>query len=123
HRAMQDQYLLSMHTSDVRLNLTLTRPFDSIHSLGPDTASIIALTLLALKSVGFTIADASISSGLKFLSEALLTNFCGNGHVYPTAASALAFKAYDQPYEGALSAVYILSQQTSDRGFSDSSRS
>lgn len=123
NRTLAIQYLLSLQNSDGSFNLTRTRPFDSIYSLGPDTASITALTLLALKSVGFTIADASISSGLKFLSEALLTNFCGNGHVYPTAASALAFKAYDQPYEGALSAVYILSQQNSDRGFSDSSRS
>jgi len=123
NRTLAIQYLLSLQNSDGSFNLTRTRPFDSIYSLGPDTASITALTLLALKSVGFTIADASISSGLKFLSEALLTNFCGNGHVYPTAASALAFKAYDQPYEGALSAVYILSQQNSDGGFSDSSRS
>src|SRR5207244_11875585 len=68
-------------------------------------------------------ADASMSCVLKCLREDLLTNLCGNGHVYPTAASALACKAYDHPYEGALSVVYILSQQNSDRGFSDSSRS
>ncbi len=123
NRTLAIQYLLALQNPDGSFNLTGTRPFDSIYSLGPDSVSITALTLLALKSVGFTIDDASISSGLKFLSEALLANFCGKGHVYPTAISALAFEAYNQPYEGASSAVYILSQQNSDGGFSDSSRS
>jgi len=43
--------------------------------------------------------------------------------VYSTAVSTLVFKAFDQPYESAASTVYILSQQNSDGGFSDSSRS
>src|SRR5207249_4792185 len=84
---------------------------------------ITALTLLALKSYGFTIDQAPISNGLKFLSEVVLANSCRNGQVYSTAVSTLVFKAFGQPYESAGSTVYILSQQNSDGGFSDSSRS
>jgi PKD repeat protein len=122
NRTRAIQYLLTLQNLDGSFNLTSTRPYDSIYSLGPDPVSITALTLLALKSFGFTTDNAPISSGLKFLSEALITNSCGNGHVYSTAMSTLAFKAYNQLYEGATSTIYILSQQNSDGGFSDSSR-
>lgn len=123
NRGLAIQYLLTLQNLDGSFNLTSTKTYDPIYSLGPDPVSITALTLLALKSVGFTIESLPISSGLKFLSKALLTNFCGNGHLYPTAMSTLAFKAYNQPYEGTASIVYVLSQQNSDGGFSDSSRS
>src|SRR5436309_81956 len=83
----------------------------------------IASTLLALKSYGFTIDQAPISNGLRFLSEAVLASSCENGHVYSTAVSTLVFNAFDQPYESAASTVYILSQENRDGGFSDSSRS
>jgi PKD repeat protein len=123
NRTLAIQYLLTLQNPDGSFNLTSTRPYDPIYSLGPDPVSITALTLLALKSVGFAIDNVAISSGVKFLSEALLANFCGNGHVYSTALSTLVFKAYAQPYEEATSTVYLLSQQNSDGGFSDSSRS
>ncbi len=123
NRTRAIQYLLTLQNPDGSFNLTSTRSYDPIYSLGPDPVSITALTLLVLKSYGFTIDQAPISNGLKFLSEAVLANSCRNGHAYSTAVSTLVFKAFDQPYEWAASTVYILSQQNSDGGFSDSSRS
>jgi len=123
NRTRAIQYLLNLQNPDGSFNLTSTRSYDPIYSLGPDPVSITALTLLALKSYGFTIDQAPISNGLKFLSEAVLANSCRNGQVYSTTVSTLVFKAFDQPYEWAASTVYILSQQNSDGGFSDSSRS
>jgi len=123
NRTRAIQYLLTLQNPDGSFNLTSTRSYDPIYSLGPDPVSITALTLLALKSSGFTIDQAQISNGLRFLSEAVLASSCRNGHVYSTAVSTLVFKAFDQPYESAASTVYILSQQNSDGGFSDSSRS
>src|SRR5207247_1778710 len=105
------QYLLNLQNPDGSFNLTSTRSYDPIYSLGPDPVSITALTLLALKSYGFTIDQAPISNGLKFLSGAVLANSCRNGQVYSTAVSTLVFKAFDQPYEWAASTVYMLSQQ------------
>ena len=123
NRTRAIQYLLTLQNPDGSFNLTSTRSYDPIYSLGPDPVSITALTLLALKSSGFTIDHAPISNGLRFLSEAVLASSCENGQVYSTAVSTLVFKAFDQPYESAASTVYILSQQNSDGGFSDSSRS
>ena len=123
NRTRAIQYLLTLQNPDGSFNLTSTRSYDPIYSLGPDPVSITALTLLALKSSGFTIDQAPISNGLRFLSEAVLASSCENGQVYSTAVSTLVFKAFDQPYESAASTVYILSQQNSDGGFSDSSRS
>ncbi len=123
NRTRAIQYLLTLQNPDGSFNLTSTRSYDPIYSLGPDPVSITALTLLVLKSYGFTIDQAPISNGLKFLSEAVLANSCRNGHAYSTTVSTLVFKAFDQPYEWAASTVYILSQQNSDGGFSDSSRS
>ena len=123
NRTRAIQYLLNLQNPDGSFNLTSTRSYDPIYSLGPDPVSITALTLLALKSYGFTIDQAPISNGLRFLSEAVLASSCENGHVYSTAVSTLVFKAFDQPYESAASTVYILSQENSDGGFSDSSRS
>ena len=123
NRTRAIQYLLTLQNTDGSFNLTSTRSYDPIYSLGPDPVSITALTLLALKSYGFTIDQAPISNGLRFLSEAVLASSCENGHVYSTAVSTLVFNAFDQPYESAASTVYILSQENRDGGFSDSSRS
>jgi PKD repeat protein len=116
-------YLLSLQNPDGSFNLTSTISSDPIYSLGPDRVSITSMTLLALKSSGFTTDDARISSGLKFLSNALQANYGGNGHVYSAALSTIAFKAYDQPDQEITATVYVLSQQNSDGGFSDSTRS
>lgn len=116
------QYLLSLQNPDGSFNLTSTISFDPIYSQGPDPASITSLTLLALKSYGLTRNNAPISNGLKFLSNMLQSNFGGNGHVYSAALSTLAFKAYDQPDDSITATVFLLAQQNSDGGFSDSSR-
>jgi PKD repeat protein len=122
NRTLAIQYLLSLQNPDGSFNLTSTKSYDPIYSLGPDSVSITALTLLALKSDGFISDNPTILNALKFLSEVALAGFDGNGHVYSAAMSALAFKAYDQPDDAITAIVYILSQQNSDGGFCDSSR-
>ena len=114
-------YVLSLQNSDGSFNLTSSTRFDSFYSLGPDSVSITALTLLALKSAGFSHDDSRVSNALTFLSTAASSDF--DGHVYAAAISALAFKAYDEPASMVTAAVYILYQQNIDGGFSDTSRS
>lgn len=123
NRTLAVHYLLSLQDQGGSFNLTSTISSDPLYSLGPDNESITALTLLALKSAGFSSNTAPIQSGLSFLAKAAEEDFGGNGHIYAAALAALAFKAYDQP-DNALSAIlFLLSQQNSDGGFSDSSRS
>jgi len=114
-------YVLSLQNSDGSFNLTGSTRFDSFYSLGPDPISITALTLLAMKSAGFSHDDPHVSSALAFLNTAASSDF--DGHVYAAAVSTLALKTYDEPASVVTAAVYILSQQHSDGGFSDSSRS
>jgi hypothetical protein len=103
------QYLLTLQNPDGSFNLTSTKSYDPIYSLGPDQVSITALTLLALKSDGFTMDKPPVSKALKFLSKAALADFCGNGHdVYSAALSTLVFSAYDQTYDAVTTKVYIL---------------
>jgi PKD repeat protein len=116
------QYLLSLQNPDGSFNLTSTISFDPLYSQGPDTVSITSLTLLALKGTGFTVGQAPVANALKFVTSAAAI-FSGNGHAYAAALATLAFKAYDQSDLATASAVYLLSQQNSDGGFSDSSRS
>jgi prenyltransferase beta subunit len=123
NRTLAIQYLLTLQNPDGSFNLTNTIPYDPVYSQGPDSVAITALTLLVLKSDGFTTDNATISKGLNFLSERALSNLCSDGHTYSAALSTLAFKAYDQPDDAARSSSYILSQQNSDGGFSDASRS
>jgi PKD repeat protein len=117
------RYLLSLQNADGSFNLTSSTSFDPIYSLAPDPVSITALTVLTLKSDGFTTENPTISNALKFLSGVALGNFDGNGHVYSAAMSAMAFKAYDRPDNTITASLYIVSQQNSDGGFSDFSRS
>jgi len=123
NRTFAVRYLLSLQNADGSFNLTSSTSFDPIYSLAPDPVSITALTVLTLKSDGFTIENPTISNALKFLSGVALGNFDGNGHAYSAAISAMAFKAYDRPDSTLTASLYILSQQNSDGGFSDSSRS
>jgi hypothetical protein len=123
NRTLAVRYLLSLQNPDGSFNLTSTIGYDPLYSLGPDPLSITAQTLLALKSAGLTLDEAPISSGLSFLSKTTLANLCSDGHTYSAALSTLAFKAYDQPDDAIRSSSYILSQQKSDGGFSDASRS
>jgi len=114
-------YVLSLQNPDGSFNLTSRTRFDSFYSLGPDPTSITALTLLALRSAGFSHDDPRVSNALDFLNAVASSNF--DGRVYAAAISALALKAYDEPANVITAVVYILSQQNSDGGFSDSSRS
>ncbi len=123
NRTLGAQYLLSLQNLDGSFNLTSSTSYDSLYSLGPDTVSITALTLLALKSDGYTITNSPIANGLKFLSRATQANLCENGHVYSAALSTLALRAFNQSYAAVTNMLYILSQQNSDGGFSDISRS
>ncbi|HYY90584.1 MAG TPA: PKD domain-containing protein [Candidatus Dormibacteraeota bacterium] len=116
------QYLLTLQNPDGSFNLTSEVRSDAFYSLGPDSASITALTLLALKSNGYTIANSPVIDGLQFLS-ASSADHCVTGHVYSAALSAVAFLAFHQPYRAVESMFYILSQQNQNGGFSDISRS
>lgn len=114
-------YVLTLQNSDGSFNLTSSRSFDSFYSLGPDPASITALTLLVLKNAGFTNSDPRVSSAIRFLNSASSSDF--DGHVYAASLSTLALKAYNEPANAITASVYILSQQNVDHGFSDISRS
>ena len=114
-------YVLSLQNSGGSFNLTSNTRFNSFYSLGPDPVSITALTLLALKSAGFSHDDPHVLNALTILSASASSNF--DGHVYAAAISTLAFKAYDEPANVVRAVVYIVSHQNSDGGFSDSSRS
>lgn len=114
-------FVLSLQNPNGSFNLTSSKPFDPFYSLGPDSISITALTLLVLKSAGFAHDSPSVSSALSFLNAAASSDF--DGHVYAAAISALALKAFNEPANVVTAVTYILSQQNSDGGFSDSSRS
>jgi PKD repeat protein len=114
-------YVLSLQNPSGSFNLTSSKSFDPFYSLGPDPISITALTLLVLKSAGFAHDSPSVSSALSFLNAAASSDF--DGHVYAAALSALALKAFNEPASVVTAVEYILSQQNSDGGFSDSSRS
>ncbi len=66
------RYLLSLQNADGSFNLTSSTSFDPIYSLAPDPVSITALTVLTLKSDGFTTENPTISNALKFLSGVAL---------------------------------------------------
>jgi hypothetical protein len=114
------KYVLSLQNSDGSFNLTSSIRANSLDSLGPDPVSITAMTLLALESAGLSNNDPRVSSALAYLNIAASSDF--GGHVYAAAISALALKAYDEPANVVTAVVYILSQQNTDGGFSDSSR-
>jgi len=114
-------YVLSLQNPNGSFNLTSGKPFDPFYSLGPDPISITALTLLVLKSAGFAHDSSSVSGALTFLNAAASSDF--GGHVYASALSALALKVFNEPANVVTAVEYILSQQNSDGGFSDSSRS
>jgi PKD repeat protein len=114
-------YVLSLQNSDGSFNLTSSTRFDPFYSLGPDPISITALTLLTLKSTGLSNNDPRVSTALTFLNTAASSDF--DGRVYAAAISALALKSYDEPANVVTAVTYILSQQNSDGGFSDRSRS
>jgi PKD repeat protein len=114
-------FVLSLQNSDGSFNLTSSTRFDSFYSLAPDPISITALTLLSLKSTGVSNNDPRVSSALTFLNTAASSDF--DGRVYSAAISALALKAYDEPANVVTAVTYILSQQNTDGGFSDRSRS
>ena len=114
-------YVLTLQNTDGSFNLTSATKFDSFYSLGPDPASITALTLLVLKMAGFTKSDPRVSSAMEFLNGAASSDF--GGHVYAASLSTMAFKAYNEAAGTITSSVYILSQQNADHGFSDVSRS
>ena len=120
NRTFAINYVLSLQNQDGSFNLTRSIGFDPFYSLGPDPASITALTLLVLKTGGFTPSDPHVSGALEFLSNEASSDF--GGHVYAASLSALAFKAYDEPANVVTATAYILSQQGTDHGFSDSSR-
>ena len=120
NRTFAINYDLSLQNQDGSFNLTRSIGSDPFYSLGPDPASITALTLLVLKSGGFTRSDPHVSSALEFLGNEASSDF--SGHVYAASLSALAFKAYDEPANAVTAVAYILSQQGADHGFSDSSR-
>jgi len=121
--ALSQPCIFSLFRIPMAASTSQTRYHYPLYSLGPDPISITALTLLALKSDGFTSANPTISQALNFLSKSVASNFEENGHVYSAAMSSLAFKAYDQPDNAITSVVYILSQQDNDGGFADSGRS
>ncbi len=114
-------YVLTLQNPNGSFNLTSNTPFDSLYSLGPDPVSITAMTLLALKSAGLSHDDSRVSNAIAFLNNAASSNF--DGHVYAATISTLAFKAYDEPANVVTAVVYVLSQQNSNGGFSDISRS
>jgi len=114
-------FVLSLQNPNGSFNLTSSKPFDPFYSLGPDSISITALTLLVLKSAGFVHDSPCVSSALSFLNAAASSDF--GGHVYAAALSALALKAFNKPANVVTAVTYILSQQNGDGGFSDSSRS
>lgn len=115
------KYLLSLQNSDGSFNLTKTIASSPIDSLGPDHASTTALSILALHDLSFTRNDVQISKALTFLTNAESSNF--GQHVYAASLSALAFTALSQQEQASAAVQFILSQQNSDGGFSDLSRS
>jgi hypothetical protein len=114
-------YVLSLQNPNGSFNLTSGKPFDPFYSLGPDSISITALTVLVLRSAGFAHDSPSVSSALSFLNAAASSGF--GGHLYAEALSALALKAFNEPANVATAVGDILSHQNSDGGFGDSSRS
>jgi len=114
-------YLLSLQNIDGSFNLTNTVKSDSLYSLGPDPISITALAVLTLNDASFAASDPSVTSALSYLARAESASF--NGHVYAASLSAIAFTAFSEPAAATQAADYIASQQNTDGGFRDISRS
>lgn len=114
-------YLLSLQNTDGSFNLTSTVKSNSLYSLGPEPISITALILLVLHDASFAASDPHVSSAIRYLYNALATNF--SGHVYAASLSALALTAFSEPISARQAVNYVVSQQNSDGGFRDIIRS
>lgn len=119
-------YLFSLQNADGSFNLTTTIAFHSIYSQAPEPVSITSLVALALNATSFTINDGRVKDALDFLSAATSKNFTDSnnekGHVYAASLTALALDSFGRTGEASEAAAFILSQQNSDGGFSDSIR-
>jgi len=123
NRTAAINYLLTLQNPEGNFNLTRTTIENSYSSLGPDKIATTAVVLLALREAGFDPGSPSVESALEFLSLTAREGFNGPGHVYDAALSFLAFLQYYHPHEAAASLTYLMTQQNSDGGFSDASRS
>jgi len=123
NRTAAVSYLLSLQNPQGNFNLTKVTSENSLSSLGPDKIAITALAILTLRDNGFNAQSAPILSALGFLSQAVAANFNGPRHLYDAALASLAFLQYYHPHEALSALTYLKSQQNSDGGFSDGSRS
>ncbi len=119
-RASSVDYLLSLQNSDGSFNLTSTISSDPLYGLGPDSVSITAAVVLSLREQCYTSRDLPVAEALEFLTLAVSQDF--NGQVYAAAMSSLAFTSFGLSEEASRAREFIMSNQTSDGGFSDTSR-
>src|SRR2546428_199716 len=92
-------YLLSLQNPNGSFNLTSTDAAESFYSLGPDSVSITAATILALRESGFAPTSDPITKAIGFLASETSVGFRGSGHVYAASLSTLAFLQYYHPKE------------------------
>jgi hypothetical protein len=85
-------FLSSLENADGSFNLTSSREFDSIYSLGPNKPSETALALLAFKAAGVPAGDERIQRALSFLRASASENY--GGSAYAASLAAITFNAF-----------------------------
>ncbi len=114
-------FLSSLQNADGSFNLTTSRSFDAIYSLGPNQDSETALALLALRAAGVAESDSHIQNALGFLRARTESNFSGS--VYAASLAALVFNEFGDSAPLSSAVSFISSIQNADGGFADAARS
>jgi len=114
-------YLLSLQNPDGSFNLTKSIRSSSLYSLGPESISITALVILALRDASLSPGNSTIISALNYLVASASINF--SGHVYAAALSLLVFSEFSDVRDATIADSFILQQQNADGGFRDIIRS
>ncbi len=115
-------FLRSTQNLDGSFNLTHRTAFSPLYSLGPDTPSLTALTLLAFHDEGIESNDSAASSALTYLRLASASCFGGANHSYAASLAALAFNAYGDDLFASAAAARVVELQNPDGGWSDAAR-
>jgi hypothetical protein len=110
-------YLLNLQNSDGSFNLTSNVQSDPLYSQGPESISLIAIVLLALKDCGVNTPNISVLNGINYLKNSSIN--CFNNHSYAVALSAIVFNRFNELSYELVAIECLKNLQNSDGGFSD----
>ncbi len=115
------RFLFELQNQDGSFNLTKDTPNDPLYSLGPDNITITALVTMSLGQASLKTTEPHMSKALHFLKDHVTSLFL-SGHVYDASLSAIALDELNQTADANNALGFVISQQGTDGGFRDSSR-